>query len=333
MSNLPSVSVLLPVFNERHNIDACLESLAAQDYPGDLTVVVAEGGSTDGTVERLQAWLDRFPGLQVIDNPRRLQSFGLNLAADAAKGDVLVRADAHTTYAPDYVMRSVASLQGSQAVAVGGLQRAEGRTRLGEAVAAAMHSPLGMGPARFRHARQPQEADTVYLGAFRKADFQDLGGYRALPTGVAEDADLYYRWRQEGRTVMVDPAIRSTYRPRESVRALARQHWRYGMGKAEMLYANGRLPSWRPLAPLALILGLVVGGAVWGLLGWPWGLALVAGAWLTVVVIVAGSRAQPFARAPLVAAAVVVMHLAYGAGLAAGLLRGGRIVQRHLAEG
>jgi succinoglycan biosynthesis protein ExoA len=330
MPNLPSVTVLLPAYNERRNIDACLESLQAQEYGGDVTVVVAEGGSDDGTRERLVEWLAQFPGLQVIDNPRRLQSFGLNLAAEAAKGDVLVRADAHTTYAPDYLIRSVAALTGSAAVAVGGLQRAEGRTAFGEAVAVAMHSPLGLGPARFRHARQPEEVDTVYLGAFRRADFHELGGYRSLPTGVAEDADLYFRWRQQGRVVLVDPAIRSTYRPRDTVKALARQHWRYGVGKAEMAHANGRLPSWRPLAPLGLLLGLVSGLAAWVIAGWPWLFAGVVVAWLAVIAAVALRQVQRPALLLRVVVAVVTMHLSYGAGLAWGLARGPRHVRRHL---
>lgn len=310
--SLPSVTVLLPVLDEADHIDRCLQSLAAQDYPGPKEVVVADGGSTDGTMERLERWRQRLPGLVVIPNPDRLQSEGLNRAALEASGEVLVRADAHTTYAPDFVRRSVERVVETGA-AVGGPQRPEGSTRFGEAVARAMSSPLAVGPARFRHAERLEEVDTVYLGAFRRVDLLRVGGFRTLPSGVAEDADLYFRWRRAGLRVLVDPEIRSVYRPRETPGALWRQFYRYGMGKADMLYVNGRWPSWRPAAPTTLVVGLV-GGLALGLGGVWWPLGLGAGAWLAVLAAAGGGR-------PLVMAVAAAMHLAYGLGLLRGLAR------------
>lgn len=278
---------------------------------------MADGGSTDGTLDVLDRWSQRWPSVRVLHNRDRLQAHGLNLAAEAAAGEILVRADAHTTYAPDYLRRSVEALLGSEAVAVGGRLDPHGRGRFGRAVAAAMRAPLATGPAAFHHADQARPADTVYLGAFRRADFLAHGGIRALPSGAAEDADLYYRWNRAGRLVLLDPAIRSTYRPRETARGLWRQHHRYGVAKAEMLWLNGELPSARPLAPLALVVGLSIGlvlaGA--GRRGW---LTLLLSAWGAALAVVALPSHDP----PRTAAAMGIMHLAYGAGLASGLLRG-----------
>lgn len=321
MHHLPSVSVLLAVRNEESAIDECLSSLASQDYQGSWEVIVADGASTDGTRIRLDAWADRLPHLTVVDNPPRLQSHGLNRAAGAAGGEVLVRMDAHTRYAPDYITCSVVALSKSGAVAVGGGLHPEGRSPFGRAVAAAMGSPLAIGPGRFHHAGRPGPADTVYLGAFRRADFLAIGGYRAFPSGVAEDADLYYRWRKAGRLVYLDPAVRSFYQPRESPEALWRQFWRYGMGKADMLYVNGRWPSWRPLGPLALVAGLAIAallGAVtrhWAVFGIP------SGAWMAAVG-AEGVRIMPGRAAwGRTVAAMIIMHLSYGMGLLRGLLR------------
>jgi glycosyltransferase involved in cell wall biosynthesis len=314
------VSVLLPVLDEVAEIDACLASLVDQKYDGPLEIVVADGGSTDGTRPRLRQWAARDPRVVLIDNPRRRQSHGLNLSARVATGEILVRADAHTTYAPDYVERSVAVLAETGAVAVGGRLRPVGRTPTGQAIAAALRSPLGVGPARFHHAERREVVDTVYLGAFRRAEFLAHGGFRTLPSGVAEDADLYWRWRRSGRTVVVDPSIRSTYRPRGTLPAFARQNWRYGLGKAEMLWVNGVLPSWRPLAPLALVAGL--GGT--GLLaarGRRGPLVALTGAWAAVAT-AAALRAREPGLTARTAAAVATMHVSYGAGLAYGLLRG-----------
>ena len=165
----------------------------------------------------------------------------------------------------------------------------------------------------------PTEADTVYLGAMKKDTWDSLGGMRTLPSRVAEDADFYYRLRKAGGKVLVDPAIATIYQPRETITDLWRQFYRYGLGKADMLYINGEFPSWRPLAPLALILGLAA-GLVLLLWGDPRLLTVVLVAWLLALVI--ASRLSP-----LVLIATAVMHLSYGIGLLRGLLRSPRRVR------
>jgi glycosyltransferase involved in cell wall biosynthesis len=306
------VAILLPVLNEGAYIDDCLQSLADQDYGGPMEILIADGGSTDDTLDRLGTWSD-LTKLRIYENPDQVQSAGLNLLADVAHSEILIRADAHTTYARDYVSRSVAALDGTRDAAVGGPMMAEGRSDFGRAVAVAFRSPLAIGPARFHHATQPTEADTVYLGAMRKATWDSLGGMRGLPSRVAEDADFYYRLRKAGGRVLVDPTIVSTYRPRESITDLWRQFYRYGLGKADMLYINGEFPSWRPLAPLALVLGLMVGVVLVGF-GEPRLLLIVLGAWLGALAI--ASRLHP-----VVLVVTAVMHISYGLGLARGLIR------------
>lgn len=314
------MSLLLPVLNEIENIEACLDSVAGQDYPGPLEVLVAEGGSTDGTAERLA---ERARGgdlrIRVLSNPQRRQSFGLNLLASASEAEILIRVDAHTIYATDYVSKSVEALLESGAVAVGGRLEAEGEEPFGKAVALAMRSRLAIGPGVFHHADSRREADTVYLGAFRRSDFIDSGGYRDFPYGVAEDADLYYRWRTAGRTILLDPAIRSTYLPRQSVRSLFRQFYRYGAGKADMLYANGRWPSWRPLAPLLLVTALIATfllAAVTGLRLPFWSLLAL---WIVALLMAARVAPRPVERLRVFLAAAV-MHTAYGLGLLTALV-------------
>ncbi len=325
----PSVTVLLPVLNEATTIDTCLASLAGQDYTGQVTIVVADGGSTDGTLDRLERWEGRL-SLEVLPNPRRRQAHGLNLAAGVATGEILVRADGHATYAKDYLSRSVVALTGSNAVAVGGRLSPEGTTPFGRAVAAAMTSPLGIGPGHFHHSTTPQFVDTVYLGAFRRDDFMSLGGFRSFPSGAVEDADLYYRWRHQSRKVLLDPSIRSVYQPRGTPGSLAHQFFRYGQGKAEMLHVNGRWPSWRPVAPTALVLGAVTFTIV-GVIGitW-WALLALIGAWLIAVGAAATRGAGSFSAWVRTAAAVAIMHWSYGVGLLRGLLRRRSTVRREV---
>jgi len=324
MESLPRVSVILPVLNEVESIDLVVADLLGQDYSGPIDVIVADGGSVDGTREKLAAACERDQRLKVIENPDVGQAYGLNLAALEAAGDILVRADGHTSFAPDYVRRSVDVLVDTGG-AVGGRMSPIGRSVFGRAVAAAMQNPLSMGPGRFHHAKGREEVDTVYLGAFRREDFDALGGFRPFPSGTSEDADFYYRWRESGRKVYVDPTIVSTYTPRDTPGALWRQYFRYGLGKAEMLWMNGRLPSSRPLAPFALVVGLM-GAILIGLFARAWWPSIVLVAvWVALLIWVGIKSSESAARVILAAG---VMHLAYGLGTLWGLIRGRGPIRR-----
>ncbi len=323
---LPPVSIILPVFDEIANIDGVIDSLARQGYEGSLEIVVADGGSEDGTRERLDERAERDSRIVVIDNPLRRQPSGLNLAAERASGEILVRADGHTLYATDYVQRSVAALAETDAVAVGGPMNPVADGGFSASVAGAMNSPLVL-PARFHHAEQREEVDTVYLGAFRRSDFLAIGGFRTFPSGTSEDADLYARWRSGGRTVVVDPTIISEYTPRGSPGALWNQYFRYGMGKAEMLWANRRLPSLRPLAPTLLIVGLITFAILAIVTGVWWPLAALAGVWLLWLLYVGISSTASVVG---VAFAAAIMHGSYGFGLLWGLVRGPGRVRRSI---
>lgn len=314
----PSVTVIIPVLDEREHIEATMADLLQQDYDGTFHVVVADGGSVDGTREWLEELARSDRRVQVIDNPERRQAHGLNRGASVATGDVLVRADGHSRYASDYLTRSVEALE-ELGGAVGGPMNPVGYDPFSEAVAAAMSSPVTMGPGRFHHASEREEVDTVYLGAFPRDAFNRIGGIRSFPSGSSEDADFYYRWRAAGLRVFVDPAIVTEYAPRNTWSALWRQYWRYGQGKSEMLWVNGRFPSWRPMAPLALVVALA-GLSVVGLVSGSWlPLSLLVAAWVGVI---AGVAFRAPARTHLVLVAAPTMHIAYGLGSLYGLVRG-----------
>ena len=310
----PSVTILVPTLNEETAIEACLSSLLAQDFGGSLEILVIDGGSTDMTLELVA----KFPGVKVLHNADRVQGAGLNRGASHATADVLVRADAHSVYATDYVRRSVETLVSNSVQAAGGPMRPTGVTPFEKAAAAAMVTPAAIGPAKFHNGEFSGSVDTIYLGAFYRTHFLERGGYRSFPSGVAEDADMYFRWRLAGDIIYLDTAIVSSYRPRPSLPTLARQFRRYGVGKAEMWWANGRLPSWRPLAPLGLVLGLMVTAsiALAGVSVWPFVVVLLA--W--DLVILAAWASSRFAS-PWVPLIIAAMHLSYGWGLFSELIR------------
>jgi glycosyltransferase involved in cell wall biosynthesis len=138
------ISVIVPMLNESAHVEAFVEDLAAQDFEGDVKVVVADGGSTDGSREKLAAAAER-AGLDVVilDNPARWASPGLNACLRVADGDLIVRLDCHSRYPSDYLRRSAIASEETGAWAVGGLLEPIGRTPTERGVACALESPFG----------------------------------------------------------------------------------------------------------------------------------------------------------------------------------------------
>ncbi len=302
----PLATVVIPVRDEAGSIADCLRAVAAQDYPSErLEIFVVDGGSRDGSreiVERLVGGDSRF---RRLENPGGLVPAALNLGLRAARGDVFLRIDAHTIVAPDYVRRCVERLRSSGAENVGGPMLPKGVTPLGCGIAAAMSCRFGVGPARFRYAREVEEVDTVYLGAFPRSLFERVGEFNEAMVRN-QDYEMNYRIRRSGGRILVDPAIRSTYLVRPNLESLWQQFASYGYWKAQMLRRHPLSLRPRQLAAPALVAALGLG-------------ALVSAASLTGV-------AGPLASAlvvwlfPAVAAFYTVTSL--GVSCAVGLRRG-----------
>jgi len=190
--------------------------------------------------------------VRVVDNPRRIRPAGLNTAIGAASGDIIVRVDARTALARDYVERCVSALDWSGAAIVGGQMRYEADDGTPARHRAAMTSRLGAGPAASAVRVESRATSTrSNLGAFRARTISEIGGYDEW-SGGNEDAELAWRAQRFGG-VYLDPSIRSYYLGRDGLGPLARQFYRYGHNRArDDPQAPGSL-SWRQLAVPALL--------------------------------------------------------------------------------
>ncbi len=319
--DLPLVTVIIPVWNEGTFIGPCLDSVVANDYPRDrLEVLVVDGGSRDGTRTIVEEYARRYSFIRLLDNPRRIPAAALNIGLRHARGEVIVRMDAHTVYAPDYIRKCVEFLETTEAANVGGVQRAVGRGDVAEAIAVALTSPFGVGDARFRYADRPTWADTVYLGAWRRATLEALGGFDEA-WAVNEDYELNYRLRRAGGKILVAPEVRCWYHVRPSLGALARQYVRYGFWRARTAVVHPGSLRWRHLAPPLLVLSLV-GSALLGAAGTRWSLVVPA---LYVVANLGASLATAFRRGlrylPVLPIVYGTLHLSWGTGFLVGLVR------------
>jgi succinoglycan biosynthesis protein ExoA len=252
VSDVRTVTVVIPALQAAATLDSAVCSALAQDWPR-LEVVIAVGPSGDDTRQVAEALATADPRVSVIDNPSGSTGAGLNAAIKASRGAVVVRLDAHAELPPGYIRRAVELLDETGAANVGGVQRAVGHTTFEQAVAAAMTSKLGTGDAKFHYGGAPGPVDTVYLGAFRREVLDRLGGFdRSLLRN--QDYELNYRIRQDGEVVWFDPSLQVSYRPRSSPRALARQYFDYGRWKREVVRRHpGSLKLRQVIPPLALV--------------------------------------------------------------------------------
>ena len=322
MMDVRTVSFIAPCRNERDHIDAfCADALAQQLPEGwQLQLIVADGGSDDGTLERLQTLAQIEPRLTLVDNPQRIVSSGLNRAIAVASGEVIVRMDVHTRYAVDYVAQCLHAIERSGADNVGGPWRAEGRDGWPGAIAAAFQSRWVAGGARSRSLVYEGEVDTVYLGCWPRATFERFGGFDESLVRNQDDEHNLRIVLGDGR-IWQSPAIRSVYSPRDSLAALWRQWLQYGYWKPFVMKKHGQAAAWRHRVPglfvaaLALAGLLALAGAGVGPLLVLLGLYALVLAGLSLAVASASSWALLW-RLPLVVAA---QQIGYGVGTLIGV--------------
>ena len=265
----PSVSVIVPCYNEEHTIGLLLDAILKQSFPlDDLEVIVADGLSTDGTREVIHRFSRNHPKLniQILDNIKRIIPSAINVALDHAKGEVIIRLDAHSIPNPNYISRCIEVLEERGAANVGGVWEIRPATDswIAGAIAIAASHPLGAGDARYRFGGEAGEVETVPFGAFRKAWVERVGKFdETLLTN--EDYEYNYRIKQSGGLVWYDPSIRSIYFARGDLFSLAKQYLRYGYWKAVMLSRNPASLRWRQAIPVGFVLGILGFGllAIW----------------------------------------------------------------------
>lgn len=311
----PLVSVVLPMLNEISSIRACLDRFEAQTYGADnLDVIVVDGGSTDGSRELVEEYLRDRPWCRVVDNPARRASSAFNVGVDSARGEVLILFSSHGEPMADFIEESVRVLQETGAAGVGGQYHHIGTDPTSSAIGLAMVSPFGMASPH-RTVVDRREVDTISHPAYDIEVMRSVGPFDEKLERNS-DYEFNYRVRQAGHRLVVDPAIESIYRPRPSLRALARQFWWYGRWKERVVRRHpGSMKLRHAVPPLAVAAAAT--SPLWarGRLG---GRVLSAGAAGYVAVVAAGvASAKPrdhHADPVVLAACFPVMHGSWGAG-------------------
>jgi GT2 family glycosyltransferase len=202
-------------------------------------------------------------------------------------------------------------LESTGAVNVGGVMAAEGRSLFERSVARAMRSPLGVGASRFHTGGGAGEVDTVYLGAFRKEALLAVGGFDERFTR-AQDWELNFRLRQAGGVVYFDPRLVVTYRPRSTIKALAKQYFEYGRWRRVVSRRHQGTINYRYLAPpftvVATTLSLLLGWLISPVLFIP---ALTYAVFILIASGIIGKSMGEILCLPTI---LLTMHISWGLG-------------------
>ena len=258
----PFVSIIVPCFNEEKTIRKLLDSILAQTYPlGQMELIISDGMSTDRTRAVIAAFQDEHSqfNLRVVENMTRTIPSGLNQAIRHARGEIIIRLDAHSMPIPEYVEHCVSAHRCSKGDNIGGVWEIHPgeNTWVAEAISCAAAHPLGVGDALYRLNAREGAVDTVPFGSFRRTLVDRIGFFDETLL-ANEDYEFNTRIRASGGVVWLDPSIRSIYFSRTTFSKLASQYWRYGYWKWRMIRRYPRTLRWRQALPPLFVLSLLV---------------------------------------------------------------------------
>lgn len=340
MNSSPFITIVVPVLNERVYIEKTLDELATSAEAFEYEMIVADGGSTDGTQAIVLEYAQSNPFVRLINNPRRIQSAAVNLAAAEAdsRSEILIRADAHCAYPEHFVGNIIEAMveRDAQSVVVPMFTIGEAGTYQ-ESVAHAQNSKMGNGGSAHRDGSTSSGwVEHGHHAAFRRDFFLSIGGYdESFRTN--EDAEYDVRvGNSDGRIWMARNA-EINYFPRTTPRSLARQYFGYGSGRAQTILKHKIRPRARQLAPFAVFWAVVISvmlstvNSIFILpaIGY---FALCAGYAMKISASESPTRAASSSCTGIISA-LVIMHLSWGAGFTAGLIRNlaDRVVGRKTA--
>jgi glycosyltransferase involved in cell wall biosynthesis len=307
----PEISVILPVLNESKYLEEAVNAILDQDFAGSLEIIVAVGPSHDGTEKIAHDLAGKDSRVVVVANPTGRTAAGLNLAVAATRYSIIVRVDGHSKIPRNYLSLAFEILKETGAVNVGGIMAAEGQSIFENSVARAMRSPLGVGASRFHTGGGSGSVDTVYLGAFRKQALLAVGGFDERFTR-AQDWELNFRLREAGGVIYFDPRLVVTYRPRGTVKALAKQYFEYGRWRRVVSRRHEGTINYRYLAPPFTVIG-VVSSMIFGAIFTP--ILYIPALTYALFILIASARIgkspAEFVSLPLI---LLTMHMTWGLG-------------------
>jgi glycosyltransferase involved in cell wall biosynthesis len=325
MQDYPFITIIMPIRNEADFIEQALRSVLDNDYPAErMEILVVDGMSDDGTREIVAHQAKADSRIMMLDNPKRIAPAAMNIGIKAARGDLFIRIDGHVEIPADFITKSIRCLhEHPDAWVAGGYIKTVADSFVGQAIASAMRSPIGVGNSRFRLGDYEGWVDTLAFGAHHKW-IVDKIGYFDEELVRNQDDEFNLRIINASGKIWMSKAIQSTYFSRGSLRKLWKQYFQYGFWRIRTLQKHKRPASFRQLVPLLFILSLLLTGLA-GFLWKPLFILLAIEAALYMLVLLIGAldvgRKSGWQYAPIAPVVFAILHFAYGLGSLWGVAR------------
>lgn len=306
-------------------MDRAVAAIDAQSYPADrMEIVVVDGGSSDGTLERVRSWMARDGRVRLLGGADVNTPLAMNIGIDASSGPFVAKIDGHGWIDRDFVKVAVEHLVAHSSVGcIGGRIVPLAETPAERASAYARFSRLGVGGGIYTAPAVLHAADTVQCGVYRREALIEAGGFDPR-MAYGEDEELNYRVRQGGWAIVFHPGMAFNYRVRPTVRSLFCQYFRYGRARVAVIRKHPNFFRRKHAVPAAALVSLVCGALLalsntspavgFGVLA-AYGALIVGGALRLAV-------RNHYFRADLIAGSLVALHFGYGLGSLIGLFDG-----------
>lgn len=255
MSRPPLITVLCPTYNEKDHIENILQFFVAS-LPENKELFVIDGGSTDGTLDIIKKWTQKNKSIHLLHNPHKYVPHALNLALKSSTGEIIVRLDGHTTYSDNYFEKIIDTFEKTGADIVGGPMNPKGESIIQKAIAYSTSNWFGIGNSKFHDITFNGYVDSVYLGAWKRSVFNEVG-YFDEQLFRNQDDEFHYRAKSKGKKIYLNSEIRSTYFPRSGYIALFKQYFQYGLYKPLVIKKVRSEIKWRHIIPVMFVLYLL----------------------------------------------------------------------------
>ena len=258
----PKVAVVIPAKNAEETLEKAFVSVLNQKTEEQIEVCIAVAPSEDSTLDVAKRIEIDNENVTLVENPSGKTPAGLNLAIKNTQAPVIVRLDAHAELEEEYISTALETLKKTGAANVGGRQNPVGTTPFEKAVGIAISSRFGAGDARFRTGGEEGEVDTVYLGVFDRNSIENVGLFNESLIRN-QDAELNWRLRETGKKIWFQPELIASYKPRSTLKELAKQYYDYGKWRRHVVSIHPRSIKLRQLIPplnsLVFLLGTIFG--------------------------------------------------------------------------
>jgi glycosyltransferase involved in cell wall biosynthesis len=317
-------SLIVPLRDEERYVERCLNSLLENNYPAEkYEIILVDGMSEDKTPEILAEFAAKKSGIRILQNPRQITSFGLNIGLRHAKGTYVFFILAHVVYAPDYLSTAIALLNSGIADGVGAPFRTATDTPLRSAIFAATDCYFGNGGSRHYRLNYEGFANTIFSGAYKRECIERVGGYDEECIRV-QDMELNYRIIEGGGRLYITPKLNLCYYPRATLISLLKRYFVNGFWKIKVYTKHLTTAYWIHVLPaffvLFFLLLFVLSFVNPYYINWFIGFSVL---YLTsnVYFSILGALKSRLSSLILLSVIFPIMHLSFGLGLFAGFIK------------